>query len=104
MPAWLPAGAEKRFFSRHGFLKWSLGRVFLAIGWLARLERACRGVGAGRPRGWCKLAQPLDLAAFPIDREGPREDNAGGGPALIGGALSFGLRARPAALERCPSG
>ena len=30
--------------------------------------------------------------AFPIDREGLRKDNPGEGPALIGGALSFGPR------------
>ena len=29
-----------------------------------------------------KFAQSQDLAAFPIDREGPREDNPSEGPAL----------------------
>jgi hypothetical protein len=28
-----------------------------------------------------KPVQPKDLAAFPIDREGPHEDNANEGPA-----------------------
>ena len=95
----LPAGAEKRLRSRHGFLKWSLGRVSLAIVWAVPAEMhsgRARGALRCRPKGR-EPAQLLDLAAFPIDREGPREDNAGGGPALIGGALSFGPRARDSA-------
>src|SRR6185312_3302769 len=49
---------------------------------------------------------PFDLAAFPIDREGPREDNADEGPALDRqGAFVWTAGIRTVCpVERCPSG
>ena len=50
-----------------------------------------------------KFAQLLNLAAFPIDREGPREDNPDEGPAIDRqGAFIWTVGDRPASWGEVP--